>query len=139
MAVTGRIAKDKNFQYLRDDIAEFDLHRNVHVISLNEAACRKERDKRDTRAKLRAQSNAPAGSGKHKNSSNEGAVLTIEKAQQESDLESGERNLNDEMATEKRCEVPRMCACPTPRIFSAMKLRVLKSRSLLVNFYNSRN
>ena len=101
MAVTGRIAKDKNFQYLRDDIAEFDLHRNVHVISLNEAACRKERDKRDTRAKLRAQSNDPAGSGKDENSSNEVAVLAIEKAQQDSGLEAGERNLNDELATEK--------------------------------------
>ena len=96
-----RIAKDKDFQYLQEDIAAFDSQRNMHVISLNEVARRKERDKQDTRAKLRAQSNDPAGSGKDENSSNEVAVLAIEKAQQDSGLEAGERNLNDELATEK--------------------------------------
>ena len=71
-----RIAKDKDFQYLQEDIAEFDSQRNMHVISLNEADRRKERDKKEARAKLRAQSNDTAGSGKHKNSSNEETVLS---------------------------------------------------------------
>ena len=49
----ARIAKDKDFQYLQEDIAEARKIRKDNVISLNEAVRRKERDAQDARSKLR--------------------------------------------------------------------------------------
>src|SRR5690606_31444908 len=49
----ARIAKDKEFQDLREDIAEVMKLRKENAISLNEAVRRKERDAQDARAKLR--------------------------------------------------------------------------------------
>jgi carboxyl-terminal processing protease len=49
----ARIAKDKDFQYLQEDIAEVLKLRKDNVISLNEAVRRKERDTQDARARLR--------------------------------------------------------------------------------------
>ena len=49
----ARIAKDKDFQYLQEDIAEARRIRKDNVISLNEAVRRKERDAQEARAKLR--------------------------------------------------------------------------------------
>jgi carboxyl-terminal processing protease len=49
----ARIAKDKEFQFLQEDIAEVLKIRKENSISLNEAVRRKERDAQDARAKLR--------------------------------------------------------------------------------------
>ncbi len=49
----ARIAKDKEFQDLREDIAEVIKLRKDNAISLNEAVRRKERDAQDARAKMR--------------------------------------------------------------------------------------
>ncbi len=49
----ARIAKDKEFQFLQEDIAEVMKVRKENAISLNEAVRRKERDTQDARAKLR--------------------------------------------------------------------------------------
>jgi len=49
----ARISKDKGFQYLQEDIAEFNALRKKNLISLNEAERRKEREADDARAKLR--------------------------------------------------------------------------------------
>ena len=49
----ARIAKDKDFQYLLEDIAEVSRLRKDNTISLNETARRKERDTQEARAKLR--------------------------------------------------------------------------------------
>ena len=49
----ARIAKDKDFQDLREDIAEVIKLRKENAISLNEAVRRKERDAQDARAKMR--------------------------------------------------------------------------------------
>ncbi|CAN7428458.1 carboxy terminal-processing peptidase [Massilia sp. LjRoot122] len=49
----ARIAKDKEFQFLQEDIAEILKIRKENAISLNEAVRRKERDAQDARAKLR--------------------------------------------------------------------------------------
>ncbi|MFZ3287739.1 MAG: carboxy terminal-processing peptidase, partial [Telluria sp.] len=49
----ARIAKDKDFQYLQEDIAEVRKLRKENAISLNETVRRKERDAQDARAKLR--------------------------------------------------------------------------------------
>jgi carboxyl-terminal processing protease len=48
-----RIAKDKDFQYLQEDLTEFRKQRKENSISLNEAVRRKERDAQEARAKLR--------------------------------------------------------------------------------------
>ena len=50
-----RIAKDKDFQYLEEDIALVKKVRKDNLISLNEAVRRKERDTQEARAKLREQ------------------------------------------------------------------------------------
>ncbi|SFD11844.1 carboxy terminal-processing peptidase [Massilia yuzhufengensis] len=49
----ARISKDKEFQFLQEDIAEVMKVRKENAISLNEAVRRKERDTQDARAKLR--------------------------------------------------------------------------------------
>jgi len=49
----ARVAKDKDYQYLLEDIALVKKQRKDNLISLNEAARRKERDSQEARAKLR--------------------------------------------------------------------------------------
>lgn len=49
----ARVAKDKDFKELLEDLAEARKLRKENAISLNEAVRRKERDARDARAKLR--------------------------------------------------------------------------------------
>ncbi|SFU84601.1 carboxy terminal-processing peptidase [Pseudoduganella namucuonensis] len=51
----ARVAKDKDFQYLAEDIALVKKLRKDNTISLNETARRKERDQQEARAKLREQ------------------------------------------------------------------------------------
>jgi carboxyl-terminal processing protease len=48
-----RVAKDKDFQYLQEDIAEAMKLRKENTISLNEAVRRKERDAQEAKARLR--------------------------------------------------------------------------------------
>jgi len=48
-----RIANDKDFQFLQEDINEVLKLRKENVISLNETVRRKERDAQDARSKLR--------------------------------------------------------------------------------------
>ncbi|MFD2367218.1 carboxy terminal-processing peptidase [Pseudoduganella sp. GCM10020061] len=48
-----RVAKDKDFQFLKQDIAELIKQRKENSISLNEAVRRKERDRQEERAKQR--------------------------------------------------------------------------------------
>ncbi|MCC2955365.1 carboxy terminal-processing peptidase [Massilia sp. IC2-477] len=49
----ARIAKDKEFQFLQEDIAEVLKVRKENAISLNEAVRRKERDEQEAKAKVR--------------------------------------------------------------------------------------
>ncbi|MGO4377671.1 carboxy terminal-processing peptidase [Pseudoduganella sp. RAF19] len=51
----ARVSKDKDFQYLLEDIAYVKKQRKENLISLNETARRKERDQQEARAKLREQ------------------------------------------------------------------------------------
>jgi len=48
-----RVAKDKDFQYLAEDIALVKKQRKDNTVSLNETVRRKERDQQEARAKLR--------------------------------------------------------------------------------------
>jgi carboxyl-terminal processing protease len=49
----ARVAKDKDFKYLEDDIARIRKERKDNTISLNETARRKQRDEQEARAKQR--------------------------------------------------------------------------------------
>ena len=110
-----RIAKDKDFQYLQEDIAEMRKLRKENAISLNEVVRRKERDTQDARAKLRearlavvvpaeeagvagpdgARSKVPAPTKPGKAIALKGAT------RQDDGLQSDERNLVAELAAEK--------------------------------------
>jgi carboxyl-terminal processing protease len=48
-----RVVKDKDYQYLLDDIAEYKVRRKKSQISLNEVERRKERDAQEAKLKLR--------------------------------------------------------------------------------------
>jgi carboxyl-terminal processing protease len=96
-----RVAKDKDFQYLLEDIAELKSQREKNVISLNEADRRKERNMQEARLKLRVESSAAEGSSKRKNSEKKGTASVKISALQDSGLEFDERNLSDELAVEK--------------------------------------
>jgi carboxyl-terminal processing protease len=79
----ARIAKNKEFQYLLEDIADVKAHRKTSLISLNLAERRKERDEREAKEKIREKN------GSHN------------RLMQNDGLQSSERSLNDELAAEK--------------------------------------
>lgn len=93
----ARIANNKEFQYLREDIAEFSRQRKQNQISLNEAERRKEREIQEARIKSREKEKAgsKAGNSKSENSVENNA------AQQDDGLQSNERNLDTDLALEK--------------------------------------
>jgi carboxyl-terminal processing protease len=68
----ARIAKDKDFQYLLQDIAEFNLQRKKNSISLNEPERRKERDAQEARVKSRDK-----GGAETKNAASAAADKTV--------------------------------------------------------------
>lgn len=83
-----RVSKDKDFQHLREDIAEFKTQRKKNNISLNEAERRKEREVQEARIKAREQ-----------NSEVNAAVRRV--ALQDDGLLSNERNLDADLAIEE--------------------------------------
>ncbi|TFW30996.1 carboxy terminal-processing peptidase [Massilia horti] len=114
----ARIAKDKDFQYLQEDIAEVIKLRKDNAISLNEAVRRKERDAQDAKSRLRearladgkasvkdepaagpgakeARSKAPVPTAPAK------SVLASRSLRQDDGLQADERNLQAELAAEK--------------------------------------
>jgi carboxyl-terminal processing protease len=105
-----RIAKDKDFQYLQEDIAEMRKLRKENAISLNEAVRRKERDTQDARAKLREArlAHSPADEAKDAPRSKvpdptkaAKALALKGAARQDDGLQADERNLTAELAAEK--------------------------------------
>jgi carboxyl-terminal processing protease len=113
----ARISKDKEFQDLREDIAEVMKLRKENAISLNEAVRRKERDSQDARVKLReARLAAAKGSvdepvaapgGKEARSKVPEptrpvkAVVAARSAMRDDGLQGDERALSAEIAAEK--------------------------------------
>jgi carboxyl-terminal processing protease len=96
-----RIAKDKEFQYLLEDIADFKLQRQKRVISLNEAERRKERDAQEARLKLRVSSSEAEASKIGSKIAKDQAAALKKALLYELDTGSDERNLSDELAAEK--------------------------------------
>jgi len=115
----ARIAKDKEFQFLQEDIAEVLKVRKENAISLNEAVRRKERDAQEARAKLRearlagasgTNTDEPAASPAGKEARGKvpaptkpaKAVTSVRGAPRQDDgLQYDERDLAAELAAEK--------------------------------------
>jgi carboxyl-terminal processing protease len=115
----ARIAKDKEFQYLQEDINEARKLRKENAISLNETVRRKERDAQDARSKLREArlagasgtvSDEPAASPAGKEARGKlpaptkpaKAVTALRGAPRQDDgLQFDERDLQTELAAEK--------------------------------------
>jgi carboxyl-terminal processing protease len=93
-----RIAKDKDFQYLIEDINEVKALRKNKVISLNEAERRRERDAQEARLKQRTQNTL--ADAKKKPEKDE-ATAVRKPSLQDTGLQSDERSLLDELAAEK--------------------------------------
>ena len=82
-----RVSKDKDFQYLTQEIAEANDQRKKNSISLNEADRRKEREAQDARIKS--------------HTSNKATVANDLAERQDDGLQSNERNLDSDLAFEK--------------------------------------
>jgi carboxyl-terminal processing protease len=93
----ARIVKDKDFQYIREDIAEFKAQRKKNEISLNETERRKERESQEARMQLRdkdsKKANAANATGKE-SAANSASI-------QDDGLLSSERNLDTDLALDE--------------------------------------
>jgi carboxyl-terminal processing protease len=96
---TARVAKDKDFQYLLEDVAEINAQRKKRAISLNEVDRRKERNLQESRLTLRTDSSDVEGGGKRSIKGKSAAMKRL--ALQDLGLQAGERKLSDELADEK--------------------------------------
>ena len=112
----ARIVKDKDFQYLQEDLAEFRKIRKDNALSLNETVRRKERDAQDARGKLRdarlvavspLDDSAAGPENKEARAKLPTPVKPVRAAalkgspRQDDGLQSDERNLAAELAAEK--------------------------------------
>ena len=96
----ARVKKDKDFQYLEQDIAESRLERKKNLVSLNEAERRKQRDAQEARVASR-ESRADAGSGAKAIALAGEPAPGIAYAPPDDGLQVNERNLTKELAAEK--------------------------------------
>ncbi|MBC7697900.1 MAG: carboxy terminal-processing peptidase [Bacteroidia bacterium] len=100
----SRVSKDKDFQYLNEDISEFKVLRSKNMISLNEAKRIKERELQEARASLREKtgsSDKNSTAGKKDATTDKKANASKNDALQDDGLQSNERNLNSDIAMEK--------------------------------------
>lgn len=88
----ARISKNKDFQYLAEDIAEFNIQRKQNLISLNEVERRKEREVQEARLSVREKSTSTDAS-----TANTAKPAAI----QDDGLQANERNLEADLAMEK--------------------------------------
>jgi len=93
-----RISKDKDFQYLEEDIAEFNTQRKKNLISLNEADRRKEREAQEAKVKLREKDRE---ADKGANATDKESAEARSHAFQDDGLQSNERKLDADLAIEK--------------------------------------
>jgi len=97
----GRVKKDKDFQQLEEDIAELKLQRKKNLLSLNEAARRRERDTLEARLNS-VDSRQDTGASVHEDAT--GMARPAPRAGSElhdDGLQPDERNLANQLAVEK--------------------------------------
>lgn len=87
----ARVKRDRNFQYLQEDLALSRLERDKNLVSLNEAERRKERAAQE--ARLRSREDRKDASGQN--------VSAGSNARADDGLQPGERNVANELAAEK--------------------------------------
>ncbi|MFN0038564.1 MAG: carboxy terminal-processing peptidase [Burkholderiales bacterium] len=87
----ARVKKDRNFQYLQEDLALSRLERDKNLVSLNEAERRKEREAQE--ARLQSRENRKDASAQN--------ATVVNNAPADDGLQASERNLADELAAEK--------------------------------------
>ncbi|MGB8076365.1 MAG: carboxy terminal-processing peptidase, partial [Gallionella sp.] len=87
-----RVSHDRDFKYMREDIAEFDKLRQKNLISLNEADRRREREAQEARDKAREANRVGKGSDK--------AAADSSQLLQDDGMFSSERNLSADLAIE---------------------------------------
>jgi carboxyl-terminal processing protease len=96
----ARVTRNKDFQYLREDIAESNRQRKKNVVSLKQSERREERDARESRLKVRK-----AERDSIKSVSDvvvgEASAAAKGRAVRDDGLQPDERNLADELAAEK--------------------------------------
>lgn len=95
----SRIAKDKDFQYLLEDLRAVQEQRSKRQLSLNEAERRRERDEREARLKQREDSKDAEAAAKDGKTVRQAAARKI--VPQDGGLQAGERSLSEELADEK--------------------------------------
>ncbi|MCV2354359.1 carboxy terminal-processing peptidase [Paucibacter sp. B2R-40] len=96
----SRVAKDRDYQLLLDDIKDFNVQRKVKLVSLNEVERRAERDARALKTKEREAARlADKGKGDKKTTKAEQAAAKL--AAQDDGLQANERSLADELAAEQ--------------------------------------
>lgn len=83
-----RVAGDKDFKYLQEDITEITIRRKKNSISLNETERRNERATQEARTKLREKDLGTNSDAAHASTQDDG-------------LQSNERNLDADLAIEK--------------------------------------
>jgi carboxyl-terminal processing protease len=96
----ARVEKDKDFQYLKQDLAESMRERKKDLVSLNESVRRKERDAQEARLKSR-ESRLNAGNGAHGHALGKKSARDTGDAIWDDGLQTDERNLSKELAAEK--------------------------------------
>jgi carboxyl-terminal processing protease len=96
----ARVKKDRDFQDLKEDIAESKLERKKNLVSLNESARRKERDAQEARIKAR-EARKDAGTIARENAAGNPPAPEKVSAIRDDGLQFGERNLAIELAAEK--------------------------------------
>ncbi len=97
----ARVAKDKDFQYLLEDIAEVKDRRKKNLFSLNEAERRKERDRREARLKLRKASSDTDKGEQSTKIAVEDTTIVKNTVLQDDGLLANERDLGADLAAEK--------------------------------------
>ncbi|MES2352924.1 MAG: carboxy terminal-processing peptidase [Pseudomonadota bacterium] len=97
----ARITKDKDFQYLQEDIAEFKAQRKKNLISLNEPERRKERDAREARLQARTKNSDSDVASDNKKNTKSSVAAAKNISLKDDGLQSNERNLVVELAAEK--------------------------------------
>ncbi len=96
----ARVKKDKDFQYLQEDIAEIKRQRKTKLVSLNEVERRQERDAQEARLKTREAQRVDPNSGRKGVAALESTPVKGSTLRDDG-LQSDERTLVGELEAEK--------------------------------------
>ena len=98
----ARVIKDKDYQYLLDDIAEYKVRRQKNQISLNEVERRKERDAQEAKLKLRDKGAVEEQKPSAKPAANIAAAADVAAANDEDEdvLDKPRKNAKDALLNE---------------------------------------